>query len=191
MERGFKSRCENMARALRRELAREPAAPLPPQELAEYLNVRLLTLDDIPDLDPSVIHQLLVTDPGSWSAITVSASGLEAIITNSQHRGGRPSPDIMHELAHLLLGHDPSTMFYVAEEDIALRGYSGEAEAEANWLAGALLLPRDALVRVRILGMGDCEIRDTYGVSQALLRYRLDMTGVNRQYGGRRRPRSQ
>lgn len=94
-----------MARGLRRELGLNHVAPLPPEELAKHLDVPVLTLADIPGLDPPGVRQLLVVDPGSWSAITVSAGGREAIITNPSHRGGRLSTDIMHELAHLLLGH--------------------------------------------------------------------------------------
>ena len=188
MERGFKTRCENMARGLRRELRRARTDPLPPRDLAEYLDVPILTLDDIPNLDPDDIDQLLVNDPDSWSAITVSAAGREAIIMNSTHRGGRPATDIMHEIAHLLLGHEPSTMFYVGEEDIALRGYNADVEEEANWLAGVLLLPREALVHVRSIGLSDAATCREYGVSQQLLKMRTDRTGVSRQF--RRRGRS-
>ena len=48
----------------------------------------------------------------------------------------------MHELAHLLLGHDPTTMYVVGEEGLALREFDQSKEQEADWLAGALLLPR-------------------------------------------------
>ena len=176
-----------MARGLRRELGLSDVDPLPPRDLSEHLDVPILSLADVTDLDPNDVHQLLFVDPDSWSAITVSVGGREAIITNSNHHGGRSSTDIMHELAHLLLGHEPSTMFYVSDEDIALRGFSKDAEDEANWLAGALLLPREALVYLRSKGISNDEICKAYGVSQQLLRMRLDVTGVNFQFGGHRR----
>ena len=187
MERGFKSRCENMATGLRRELGLNNADPLPPHDLAEHLDVRILSLADIPDLEPEDVDQLLTIDPDSWSAITISVDGKEAIITNSSHGGGRPSTDIMHELAHLLLGHEPSAMFYSSEEDIALRGFSKESEDEADWLSATLLLPREALVYSRANGMNNEEICRVYEVSQRLLRMRFDVTGVNFQFGVRRR----
>ena len=102
-----------MAIGLRRELGLSNVDPLPPHDLSEYLNVRILSLTDIPDLEPEDVHQLLTVDPDSWSAITVTVDGKEAIITNPHHSGGRSSTDIMHELAHLLLGHELSAMFYV------------------------------------------------------------------------------
>ena len=187
MERGFKSRCENIARGMRRELGLSNVDPLPPRDLSEHLDVPILALTDIRDLDPVDVHQLLIVDPNSWSAITVAADGREAIIINSNHQGGRSSTDIMHELAHLLLSHEPSTMFYVSEEDIALRGFSKEAEEEAIWLADTLLLPREVLVHLRSNGISNDEICRVYEVSQQLLRKRFDVTGVNFQFGGRRR----
>lgn len=187
MERGFKSRCENMATGLRRELGLSNVDPLPPHDLSKHITVPLLSLADIPDLDPNDVNQLLTVDPDSWSAITVSVDGREAIITNSNHRGGRSSTDIMHELAHLLLGHEPSTMFYVSEEDIALRGFSKDTEDEADWLAGVLLLPREAVVYLRSNGISDDEICRVYEVSRQLLKMRLDVTAVNFQLGRRRR----
>ena len=187
MERGFKTRCENIATGLRRELGLRNVDPLPPHDLAEHLEVRILLLTDIRDLDPVDIHQLLTVDPDSWSAITVAADGREAIIINSNHRGGRSAADIMHELAHLLLNHEPSTMFYVSDEDIALRGFNKEAEDEAIWLADTLLLPREVLVYLRSNGTSNDEICRVYGVSQQLLRKRFDVTGVNAQFGARRR----
>ena len=187
MERGFKARCENIAIGLRKELGLARTGPLPPHELADYLGIPVLTLSEIPGVHPSDTRQLLFVDPDAWSAITVSHAGHEVIITNPNHRGGRPATDIMHEIAHILLGHEPSTMFYVGEEDIALRGYNAGAEEEANWLAGALLLPRAALVHLRSLGLSDAATCSEYAVSQDLLRMRADVTGVNRQFGRRRR----
>ena len=185
MERGFKTRCEEMARSLRAELGLDATAPLRPDHLAACLDVFVWSVTSL-GLDEDDVHQLVSGDPDAWSAITVSASGREAIIVNPSHRGGRYSSDVMHELAHLLLGHQPSTMFFAAEGEMALRGYDGSAEEEANWLAAALLLPREALVRAksgRIPGLEICEI---YGVSQQMLDFRARVTGVERQFKRRK-----
>ena len=85
MERGFKSRCEEMSRSLRAELGLDPAAPLPAEQLASYLGVYLWSVEDL-GLDPADVRQLVHNDPDSWSAITVSAAGLDAIILNPNHR---------------------------------------------------------------------------------------------------------
>ena len=79
------------------------------------------------------LTQLIHKDPDSWSAITVSAWGHEAIIVNLNRRRDRYPSDVMHEQADLHLGHQPSTMFLPADGGMALRGYDRVAEEEANW----------------------------------------------------------
>ena len=186
MERGFKTRCEEMSRSLRTELGLDPFAPLSAERLASYLGVYLWSVENL-GLTPDDVAQLVDNDPDSWSAITVSAAGLEAIILNPKHRRGRYSSDVMHELAHLLLGHEPSTMFFAGQENLALRGFNKDAEDEANWLAGALLLPRDALVKLRAKRCPPEAACDEFGVSRQMLEFRTRVTGVERQFSRTRR----
>ena len=184
MERGFKSRCEQMARSLRIELGLGPADPLLSDDLASYLDVAIWPVTDL-GLSKEDIAQLIVVDSDSWSAITVSALGREAIIVNPVHVRGRHSSDVMHELSHLLLRHKPSTVFFADESEVALRGYDRSAEEEANWLAGALLLPRDALMYLRRRRVSQRESCELYGVSKSMLTFRMNVTGVNRQFKSR------
>ena len=185
VERGFKARCEEMSLSLRAEIGFDATAPLPPDQLASYLGVAVWSVTML-GLDENDLSQLIDIDPDSWSAITVSAAGHEAIIVNPNHRRGRYSSDVMHELAHLLLGHQPSTMFFAANGDMALRGYDRLAEDEANWLAAALLLPREALVLTRRRRLADQQICEHYGVSRQMLRFRTSVTGVDRQFRRRK-----
>ena len=186
MERGFKSRCEEMSRRLRLELSLTPVAPMAVEQLAKYLDVSLWSVEDI-GLSSEDLNQLVEVDKGSWSAITVTVLDREAVIFNPTHSQGRHSSNVMHELAHLILGHDPTTMFFVGEGELALRGYNADTEREADWLAGTLLLPRDALVYIRRRRFGDDQAAMHYKVSNQMLNYRVRMTGVNRQYGRRSR----
>ena len=185
MERGFKARCEVMAHSLRLGLHLEPTDPLSPDELASYLDVSIWPVTEL-DLPKEDIRQLVYEDPDAWSAITVSASGQETIIINPNHRGGRYSSDVMHELAHLLLGHQPSTVFFAGSEELALRGYDTVAEEEANWLSGALLLPREALVATQRQRASDQVVCERYGVSRQMLVFRKRVTAVDRQFGKKR-----
>ena len=186
MERGFKTRCEEMSRSLRAELGLDPAAPLPAEQLASYLGVYLWSVEDL-GLAPADVKQLVRSDSDSWSAITVSAADRDAIILNPNHRRGRYSSDVMHELAHLLLGHEPSTMFFAGQENLALRGFNEAAEEEANWLAGALLLPRDVLVRLRAQNRPKDVACDEFGVSRQMMEFRMRVTGVERQFSRKRK----
>ncbi len=179
MERGFKARCESISVGLRRELGFAPIAPLSPYSLSEYLEVPVIPLTDMTGLETVDVRQLIEVDPDAWSALTVSNNGRDLIILNPVHTGGRPPSDIMHELGHLLLGHDASTMHYVGDEGIALRGYNAPNEEEASWLAGVLLLPRPALVHIRTSKMSNMDAINEYRVSQAMLTYRTRMAGID------------
>ena len=170
-----------MSHSLRAELGLEAVSPLGPDELARYLRVAVWSVAEIGLADED-LNQLIHKNPDAWSAITVSAAGREAIVVNPNHRGGRYSSDVMHELAHLLLGHEPSTVFFAADGDLALRGYDPLAEEEANWLAAALLLPREALVWGRRQRFSVQRMCERYGVSKQLVTFRTSVTGVDRQF---------
>ena len=64
---------------------------------------------------------------------------------------------------------------------LLLSDYSDEQEQEADWLAAALLLPRDGLIQLRSARRSTPEIANLYGVSEALCEWRLRMTGVDVQ----------
>jgi len=58
---------------------------------------------------------------------------------------------------------------------------SVDQEQEADWYAGAMLLPRDALWRHRGRAKSAAEIAKFFGVSPASCEWRLRMTGVDIQ----------
>jgi Zn-dependent peptidase ImmA (M78 family) len=64
-------------------------------------------------------------------------------------RRTRQANDLMHELAHLELLHTPARVDMSGSEVFLLSDYSEDQEQEADWYAGAMLLPRDALCRAR------------------------------------------
>ncbi len=186
MERGFKTRCENLALQLRSELRLKKTDPLTPEQLAEHLSVIVVSPDDLPGLSEKALRQLH-RDRDSWSAVTVSYLGIEIIIFNSLHSDGRQSTDMMHELAHILLKHRPFEMVFFSDKvDVRLREYDAEVEEEANWLAGCLLLPRDVLLWIKNRGLSDIEACELYRVNKVLLNYRMNRTGVNRQVANHR-----
>ena len=187
MERGFKSRCEEMSRSLRADIGLAATAPLHADQLASYLDIAVWPVNRL-GLSDSDLSQLIDKDPDAWSAITVSASGRDAIVVNPNHRSGRYSSDVMHEVAHLLLGHQPSIMFFAGNVDRVLRGFDPSAEEEANWLAGALLLPREALVSARRRRIPLLKICELYKVSRQMLDFRMRVTGIERQFKRTRSP---
>lgn len=187
LARGFKAWSERTALRVREELDLAPTDPLDPQRLAKHLAVTLRTPEEIPGLSATARDVLGKSEANGWSAVTISRSGRDVIIYNPCNSSPRRASDLMHELAHLLLGHEPSRFFFAGVGGANLRSYDPRQEAEAAWLAGCLLLPRPALLNIRNAGLPPAAACRIYGVSQDLLRYRLSVTGVNRQVVSRYR----
>ncbi|MDD5670037.1 MAG: ImmA/IrrE family metallo-endopeptidase [Candidatus Omnitrophica bacterium] len=181
MKHGFKSWCERASVSYRKSLALEAAAPLPPAKLAEYLNVVLTTPKDITGLSQQSQDLLTVKESSSWSAVTLSFGEKNIVIYNSSHATSRQSNDIMHELSHIILSHQPQQM-HSYDLGMLLRHYNQEQEEEADWLAGVLLLPRDALIKIKFSKTDHDQAAKFYGASKRLLDWRLNATGVNSIY---------
>jgi len=87
----------------------------------------------------------------------------------------------MHELAHVIREHAPASMV-ASEAGFMLRTYDELQEAEADWLAASLLLPRVALAYCQARQIPSEQLLLDYGVSQQMLKYRMGVTGINRQF---------
>lgn len=182
--RGFKSWCEETALTVRTHQGLAPSAPLSPFVLARELRVVVIEPDALKDLPEDVRRRLLGEHSGSWSAVTIPDKRSPLIVYNPTHSAARQNSDLMHELAHILLGHKPTMMFMDPNTDLALRAHNQAQEEEANWLAGCLLLPREVLLHIKTTRLGDGLACHQYGVSAKMLTYRMNVSGVNLQ--GRR-----
>ncbi len=182
LERGFKAWAERTAESLRRDLELTPSEPLDPRRLAHHLDVRLVTPEDIPGLPTEIRRQLLVVDPWGWSATTLVLPTATIVIFNPKKSSGRQSSDIIHELAHVILGHEPATVVLSQDGQLATRTFDQKQEDEANWLGWALLLPREALLSTRRARMATADIAATYQVTEQLVTFRMKMTGVEAQF---------
>jgi hypothetical protein len=180
VRRGFKAQAERSAAAARDVLGLSPNAPIDPWAYAAHLNVRVLDFCKL-GLPTREVSQLTVIDGDSWSAMTLQLKGTFAIVLNPSHAITRQRNDLMHELAHIELGHAPARVEVSENGLLLLSDYSDEQEQEADWLAAALLLPRDGLVQSRSAGHSAAEIANRHGVSEALCAWRLRMTGVDVQ----------
>lgn len=178
LERGFKTAAERTSASLRAELGLVVTDRLEPAALARYLAVELRKPADIPDIPQEVLHQLLEIDPSGWSAVTVLLPTKATIVYNPRHSPGRQASDIVHELAHLILGHEPARLIMSNDGALVMRSYDQKQEDEASWLGWALLLPRDGLLSLRRQNLSAAQIAGQLGVSETLVRYRLGVTGV-------------
>ena len=179
--RGFKTWCETVSAQRRRLLKLATHEPLCPRKLARQLGVIVKTPAEIPGLKPETLTRLLAQDPDSWSAVTVAEDSVHLVIVNSQHSARRRSSDLMHELAHIIIGHEPSWASETEGGVMILSSFDRNKEDEANWLSGALLLPREALLHIRRRRIADEVACEEYGCSQDMLTYRLRVTGVDIQ----------
>lgn len=180
-QRGFKAWCENTSESMRTKLGLETYDPISAYELAEKVGVRVWQLKDVEDLPDTTLRHLSSSDGDEWSAVTVSYDGINVIIVNPRHSVGRTSSDLMHELSHVVLGHTAGKTFVIG--DLMMREYDEKQEAEADWLAGTLLLPRKALEHIKYNRITNDDVLQTYRVSSQLFNYRCRMTAINRQYG--------
>jgi uncharacterized protein DUF955 len=186
-KRGFKSWCENTSAALRSELRLKSVDALDPRKLAAHLEIVVWKLEEVPGI-PAECVAVLRADSDSWSAATVCAGARHAVILNSGHSPARMNSDFMHELSHLVLAHTPARVDVSSDQILLLSTYNRAQEEEANWLSGALLLPRDALFNIRQTRLTDQAACRFYGCSQDMLTFRFKVTGVDLQLK-RSRPR--
>lgn len=184
LRRGFKSWCEKASAGYRRDLRLLRHSALDPRALATHLGIEIFYPNQIPGLDPGALHQLIDIDPDSWSAVTLVVGTTTIIILNSSHPSTRQNSSLAHELAHIILRHSPTQAFFGPGGALMMKEYNANQEAEADCLAGILLVPRDALL-VLLNQMDEPSLAIHFGVSPELLRMRKNLTGVERQLGNR------
>lgn len=187
LERGFKAWSERTSTALRSEVGVGIHDRIDPSALARLLGITLWTPEEVPGLPQPALRQLLEADPDGWSAVSLVRKGQPLVIYNHMHTAGRQATDITHELAHFLLEHKPSKMILSADGGLVLRSHDAKQEAEADWLAGAILLPREAMLRCRRLGWDEPQIASHFGASKKLVAYRIQITGVKSQVSASQR----
>lgn len=184
-ERGFKTWCEKYSTDKRQVLGLAPSDPLDPRALAKHLGVRVMTPHNIPGLSEESLGVLLRNDgktASCWSAVTLVVGTKVAVILNSSHPPARQASDLAHELAHRIRGHKTQEVDVTEDGLMLLKSYDKLQEDEADWLAGCLLLPREALLAIKRQGLDEAAAASKYGVSPRMLNYRLSCTGVNRQF---------
>lgn len=173
LRRGFKKEANEIALEIRAELRLGPRAPLDPWKLAEHLLIPLIPLSSLAHDAPEAFRRLTGFANSAFSAVTVFRSNRRAIVYNDAHSQRRQASDIAHELAHALLLHPPK-----ASVNAGTRDWNSEEEAEAAWLAGALLIPDEAAIRIASADQPTALAAEEYGVSEQMITFRLRVTGA-------------
>jgi Zn-dependent peptidase ImmA (M78 family) len=97
-----------------------------------------------------------------------------SVVHNDSHHRNRQRSNICHELAHCFLGHKCTPPLTEKGERIR----DGGIEAEANFLGGVLLIPNEAAIHIVSNGLIYAG-QNLYGVSPAMLDYRLKISGAH------------
>jgi Zn-dependent peptidase ImmA (M78 family) len=166
---GFKAKANRIAVAVRVDLQLPPEAPLDPWRVCSYFDIEVIPLSR----HGALANHFLNHDRGAFSAVTVVRGGRRAIVHNDKHALARQRSNLMHEVAHSLLGHKATPPLTGNGE----RNFDGGIEAEAHFLGGALLITNEGAWHIVRSGLIEGALA-MYGVSQSMLQYRLRVSGA-------------
>lgn len=170
--RGFKAEANRIALRIRDRMGLGPTDAIDPFEVCTRYDIRVIPLSDIDPRSP-----FLRGASSAFSAVTVPCGPETAIVHNDSHHPYRRRSNVCHELAHCFLGHECTPPLTEDGE----RTRDGGIEAEANFLAGALLIPNEAALHIVSTGLVPSAQR-LYGVSEPMLTYRLRVSGAHTIY---------
>jgi Zn-dependent peptidase ImmA (M78 family) len=181
LRRGFKAQCERRSLEIRKTLGLQPIEKLDARILASRLNVAVMSAADVRGFDDPDRHHLLEVACEEWSAFALRERQRFLIVFNPTMSGPRTNSVLMHELSHILLGHELPWALQTEDGHFLNGNYDDAQEAEADWLGATLLLPRPALLWIRSARLTDEIAARHFGVSLDMLRWRVRMTGVDYQ----------
>lgn len=179
--RGFKSQCERRAVEIRKDLGLSDISPLDARLLAKKLDITVWSEANVKALDDNDRIVLNDIQDDSWSALTLRCNASHLILYKAGVSLARENSVIMHEISHILLGHELSDAMVSEEGALVPKNYNHDQELEADWLAGTLLLPRPTLLYVLRKNMDRKAVLDSYKVSGQMYDWRIRMTGVKNQ----------
>ncbi|HMT08568.1 MAG TPA: ImmA/IrrE family metallo-endopeptidase [Pyrinomonadaceae bacterium] len=156
---------------------------LDPFDLARAAGLLVAPFDQIaPLLTPETREHLLGDGSGNWSggaASHVLPDGRKLIILNPTHGKTRQQATLMEEVSHLFYGHTPSRLAIQKKDKngkVVARDYNNEIEEEAYSTGAAALVPFTALARMVSAGRTIKEIAKHFGVSPALVEFRIKIS---------------
>jgi hypothetical protein len=187
MRRGFRAQAETISLEQRAEMELGERDRLDPFELARFLGIPVVSFDDCGDAMGLGRRERIALSAlrDRVFALTACAGTRKVIIYNDRNPKTRQVSDIAHEVSHTLLEHEPTPI----NDPDRYRDHDPELEDQANYLAGALLMPREGALSLMRSGMTCQEVAEHYGVSPQMARWRTTATGVTLQLERARRLR--
>lgn len=163
--------------------------PIDPFAIAEAAKLLVAPFELIePLLTPETRSHLLGDGSGNWSggaASQVLPDGRKLIILNPSHGATRQKATLMEEISHLFLGHQPSRLSIEKRNKdgkVIARDYNRSIEEEAYSTGAAALVPFTGLKKMVMAGRTANEIARAYGVSRALVEFRIKISRLWDEY---------
>jgi hypothetical protein len=167
-----------------------PTAPLNPFRLAKFANLVVISFEQIEGLSEKNRKHLLGTASEEWSGGACSRplpDGRRVVILNPNHGRMRTHATLMEEISHVFLGHQPTKLKIVREDErgrTVSRDYRKADEEAAYGTGAAALVPFSALRRFVFEGQTSAQIARHFRVSRELIEYRLKVTRLWSTYKG-------
>lgn len=162
---------------------RRPEQPLDPFKLAKYTKLLVVPYEQIePSLTEETKKHLIGEGKDMWSGGAASQplpDGRKLIILNPTHGHNRHRATLMEEVCHVFLGHKPSRLAIERRDKngkIVARDYNHDIEEEAYSTGAAALVPYLGVKRYVEEGKTSAEIARHYGVSRALVEFRIKIS---------------
>jgi Zn-dependent peptidase ImmA (M78 family) len=172
--RGFKAEAERRAATQWSDLGSPITEPLDLGAVAASLGARIVMADEL--IPRKRLDQLEEVQAFAFSACTFEVRDQPVIVLNPLRSPGRQRADCAHELSHLLLRHQMRVPERIGG-NVFFTG-TADQEEEAGWMAGALLLPRQAVLRAAHSGMDVAAIAEHYLTTEEMARFRINATGA-------------
>jgi hypothetical protein len=173
--RGFKAEVEQLVEEVRRDFGRTVLDALDPLALAAHLCIPVIGVSALPSEARSTF--LASRMRARFHAATIPLGTGFAIVHNDTMARTRQASNIAHELGHVFLEHQHIPVN--AGQEIAR---DVNDEAEANWFGFALLVPAQAAFHLARIGVSVGDGAEMFGVSEDLMRMRLNATGARRKF---------
>jgi hypothetical protein len=190
MRRGFKAAADRHAADLRQAIGCTEHQTIDLTKLARHLKVAVISADRIlGSLEP--LRALHDEQPGAFSAATFVLHGRIIVVYNplgiegnyvspaEAKEDGRTRSNVAHECSHLVLGHEVREVKQIGGHSFFT--CNPEQEAEANWLAGCMLLPRKLLLDAAYRRQSDEEIAKQHYVTPEMAAFRMNTSGARMQ----------
>lgn len=182
LQRGFKTKAEELAVKYRENLGLSKFKPLDAFKLAEHLDVSIFTVDEIfegNELHPS---HAKMNDKEMFDAMWMqNAYGDKIILYNPNHSKCRQQSSLMHEMAHLILKHEIPEEISKVCMMYNLHYYNKVQEQEAKFLGACLQLTKASLMWALKENWTHEKISEYYSASIDMVRFRLYSSGAIKQ----------